>query len=101
MICKQITVGQRMKAKATALMPRGSLKIGFDPVTVWLAEPSGKRGRSATFPEQGGSENGRKIVFPTIGRARPGGAGFQQIVARRKGLAVAIPISPAPARCSA
>ena len=35
----------------TALKQRGSLHIWFDPATVWLAEPSGKRGRSATFTD--------------------------------------------------
>ena len=34
-----------------ALKQRGSLQIWFDPTTVWLAEPSGKRGRSATFTD--------------------------------------------------
>ena len=35
----------------TALKQRGSLLIWFDPETVWLAPPSGKRGRSATFTD--------------------------------------------------
>lgn len=30
---------------------RGSLQIWFDPETVWLAEPSGKQGRPATFTD--------------------------------------------------
>lgn len=30
---------------------RGSLLIRLDPETVWLAKPSGKRGRSATFTD--------------------------------------------------
>ena len=34
-----------------ALKQRGSLLIWFDPETVWLAVPSGKRGRSATFTD--------------------------------------------------
>ena len=34
-----------------ALKQRGSLQIWFDPETVWLAEPSGKRGRPATFTD--------------------------------------------------
>ena len=34
-----------------ALKQRGSLHIWFDPETVWLAKPSGKRGRSATFSD--------------------------------------------------
>ena len=34
-----------------ALKQRGSLLIWFDPETVWLAGPSGKRGRSATFTD--------------------------------------------------
>ena len=34
-----------------ALKQRGSLLIWFDPETVWLAEPGGKRGRSATFTD--------------------------------------------------
>ena len=34
-----------------ALKQRGSLLIWFDPETVWLAKPSGKRGRSATFTD--------------------------------------------------
>ena len=33
-----------------ALKQRGSLRIWFDPATVWLAAPSCKRGRSATLP---------------------------------------------------
>lgn len=34
-----------------ALKQRGSLLIWFDPETVWLAAPNGKRGRSATFTD--------------------------------------------------
>ena len=34
-----------------ALKQRGSLHIWFDPETVWLAKPSGRRGRSATFTD--------------------------------------------------
>jgi hypothetical protein len=34
-----------------ALKQRGSLQIWFDPGTVWLAEPIGKRGRPTTFTE--------------------------------------------------
>lgn len=34
-----------------ALKQRGSLLIWFDPETVWLAEPSGKRAPSATFTD--------------------------------------------------
>ena len=34
-----------------ALKQRGSLLIWFDPETVWLAAPTGKRGRSATFTD--------------------------------------------------
>ena len=34
-----------------ALKQRGSLLIWFDPETVWLAEPGGKRDRSATFTD--------------------------------------------------
>ena len=34
-----------------ALKQRGSLQIWFDPETVWLAEPSEKRSRSATFTD--------------------------------------------------
>ena len=34
-----------------ALKKRGSLLIWFDPEAVWLAGPSGKRGRSATFTD--------------------------------------------------
>jgi Transposase DDE domain len=34
-----------------ALKQRGSLHIWFDPATVCLAEPSGKRGRSATITD--------------------------------------------------
>ena len=30
---------------------RGSLQIWFDPATVWLAEPGGKRGRPAMFTD--------------------------------------------------
>ena len=33
------------------LRQRGSLQIWFDPEMVWLAEPSGKRGRPATFTD--------------------------------------------------
>ena len=32
-----------------ALRQRGSLSIWFDPVTQWLAAPTGKRGRQAVF----------------------------------------------------
>ena len=34
-----------------ALKQRGSLQIWFDPKTVWLAEPGGKRGRPATIAD--------------------------------------------------
>ena len=34
-----------------ALKQRGSLQIWFDPETVWLAEPGGKRGRPARFTD--------------------------------------------------
>ena len=34
-----------------SLKQRGSLQIWFDPETVWLAEPSGKRGRPARFSD--------------------------------------------------
>ena len=34
-----------------ALKQRGSLLIWFDPETEWLAAPTGKRGRSATFTD--------------------------------------------------
>ena len=34
-----------------ALKRRGSLLIWFDPETIWIAELSGKRGRSATFTD--------------------------------------------------
>ena len=34
-----------------ALKQRGALQIRFDPETVWLAGPRGKRGRSATFTD--------------------------------------------------
>ena len=47
-----------------ALKQRGSLQIWFDPATVWLAEPRGKRGRPATFTEYGGSENDPGDRFP-------------------------------------
>ncbi len=39
------------RSYSAALKQRGSLLIWFDPETVWLAEPSGKRGRSATFTD--------------------------------------------------
>jgi hypothetical protein len=39
------------RAYNAALKQRGSLKIWFDPETVGLAEPSRKRGRSATFTD--------------------------------------------------
>ena len=39
------------RAYNAALKQRGSLQIWFDPETVWLAEPSGKRGRPATFSD--------------------------------------------------
>lgn len=39
------------RAYNAALKQRGSLQIWFDPETVWLAEPSGKRGRPATFTD--------------------------------------------------
>ncbi len=34
-----------------ALKQRGALHILFDPATVWLGEPSGRRGSSATFTD--------------------------------------------------
>ena len=34
-----------------ALKQRGSLQIWFDPKTIWLAEPGGKRGCPATFTD--------------------------------------------------
>ena len=34
-----------------ALKRRGSLTIWFDPEMKWVAEPSGKRGRSRTFSD--------------------------------------------------
>ena len=34
-----------------ALKQRGSLQVWFDPESIWLAEPSRKRGRSATFTD--------------------------------------------------
>ena len=34
-----------------ALKQRRSLLTWFDPETLWLAEPSGKRGRSTTFAD--------------------------------------------------
>ena len=39
------------RACNAALKQRGSLLIGFDPETVWLAEPGGRRGRPATFTD--------------------------------------------------
>ena len=39
------------RAYNAALKQRGSLQIWFDPETVWLAEPSGRRGRPATFTD--------------------------------------------------
>jgi hypothetical protein len=39
------------RAYNSALKQRGSLQIWFDPGTVWRAEPSGKRGRPATFTD--------------------------------------------------
>ena len=34
-----------------ALKRRGSLLIWFDPETIWLADPGGKQGRSASFTD--------------------------------------------------
>ena len=39
------------RACKAALRQRGSLSIWFDPEAPWLAEPRGKRGRSATFTD--------------------------------------------------
>ena len=39
------------RAYNAALKQRGSLQIWFDPETVWLAEPSGKRFRPARFTD--------------------------------------------------
>ncbi len=39
------------RAYNAALKQRGLLQIWFDPETIWLAEPSGKRGRPATFTD--------------------------------------------------
>ena len=41
----------KWRAYNAALKQRGSLQICFDPETVWLAEPSGKRGRSTTVTD--------------------------------------------------
>ena len=46
---------------------RGSLHIWFDPEPVWLAEPSGKRGRSATF-----SDAAIQACLTLKGEGRPG-----------------------------
>ena len=43
-------IGSSPMARA-ALKQRGSLLIWFDPETVWLAAPTDKRGRSATFTD--------------------------------------------------
>ena len=43
-------IGSSPMARAS-LKQRGSLQIWFDPETVWLAEPSGERGRPATFSD--------------------------------------------------
>jgi hypothetical protein len=40
-----------LRSHNAAHKPRGSLQIWFDPETVWLAAPSGKRSRSATFTD--------------------------------------------------
>ena len=45
------TFSAAVNAYNAALKQRGSLQIWFDPETVWLAEPSGRRGRSATFTD--------------------------------------------------
>src|SRR4028119_299201 len=39
------------RAYNLALGQRGSLLIWFDPEMEWLAAPSGRRGRPATFPD--------------------------------------------------
>ena len=39
------------RAYNTALRQRGSLRIWFDPGMEWLAAPSGRRGRPATFSD--------------------------------------------------
>jgi len=46
-----------------ALKQRGSLLIRFDPETVWLAEPSGKRGRSATFTDAARAIQCRRSIY--------------------------------------
>jgi len=42
-------VGVFQQPANAALEQRGSLHVWFDPATLWLAEPGGKRGRSARF----------------------------------------------------
>ena len=39
------------RAYNAALKQRGSLRIWFDPQTEWVAAPSGRRGRPATFSD--------------------------------------------------
>jgi hypothetical protein len=39
------------RAYNVALKQRGSVRIWFDPEMEWLAAPSGKRGRPATFSD--------------------------------------------------
>ncbi|MBP1806302.1 hypothetical protein J2Z33_002159 [Rubellimicrobium aerolatum] len=39
------------RTDTAALGQRGSLQVWLDPEMEWLAAPSGRRGRSATFPD--------------------------------------------------
>lgn len=97
------------RACNAALKQRGSLQIWFDPETVWLAEPGGKRGRPATFTDAAIQacltlkalfglplRQTTGLVASLLELAGPDWAvpDFSTLSRRRKGLNVAIPHRP-------
>ena len=92
-----------------ALKQRGTLLIWFDPETIWLAGPSGKRGRSATFsdaatqgvPDAEGAVRAAIAADHRAGRqpacacrTRLGGAGLQHTIAPSERSERRHPVSP-------
>ena len=103
------------RAYNAGLRQRGSLQIWFDPEMVWQAEPSGKRGRPATFTD--GAIQAcltLKALFGPALRQTTGRVAsllklagldwpvpdFSPLSRRQKGLNVAIPSPPGPSRPS-
>ena len=70
-----------------ALKRRGSLLIWFDPETEWLASPSGKRGRSATFTDAEGPVLSHVESAVRAAFAANDGSGCEALGTCRAGLA--------------